>query len=244
MSLTDGTFWAELIAPGTTAGHISYVLLVLSMMMRTMLWLRVVAIAAGTASFLYGFFWLDDPVTVVWEAIFVATNLVQLAIMAYEQRHRALNEDEKVLVDTIMPSANMAQIRKLLALGSAKEAVPETVLFQQGEKPKELVILTRGTVQVERDGQVIGACGEGDFLGEISFQNGGPATADVVVTNQAHYTAFEVESLRSFLKRNADIAGTLQASLSRNVAAKLDRTSHAASGGATGGATPSTSPPA
>lgn len=226
MNPLDPAFWSALLAPGTTAGHISYVLLVLSMMMRTMLWLRIIAISAGTASFLYGFFWLGDAVTVFWEAVFVAVNVAQLAIMAYEQRHRSLNEDEKVLVEAVLPGANMAQIRRLLALGKAHEAPPETVILRQGEEPDALIVLTRGTVQVEREGQVIGACGEGDFLGEISFQRGGPATADVIVTNTAHYTAFERKALQAFLKRHSDIASAMQASMSRNVTAKLIRSTH------------------
>lgn len=229
---TDSTFWLELLAPGTTAGHISYVLLVLSMVMRTMLWLRVIAIAAGTASFAYGWFWLNDPVTVVWEAIFVLTNLIQLSIMAYEQRNRPLSEDERVLVNAVLPGADTAQIRRLLALGEAGTAGPETILFSQGDIPDKLIVLTRGTVQVEQGGTVIGACGEGDFLGEISFQSGSPASADVIVTNTVHYIAFNQKDLRRFLERHSDIAGALDASLNRNLMAKLVRTTHAASGAA------------
>ncbi len=217
------------MAPGTTAGHISYALLVLSMMMRTLLWLRIIAIGAGTASFVYGFFWLGDPVTVIWETLFVLTNLIQLGIMAYEDRHRALDEDEKVLVDAVIPDASMAQIRRFLTLGTRHTAPPDTVLFRQNEKPDHLIVLTRGTVQIERNGRVIGACGEGDFLGEISFQTGGAATADVVVTNAVHYTAYDAEELRAFVRRHTETGAAIQASLSRNVAAKLDRASHAAS---------------
>lgn len=226
---TDTSFWIELVAPGTTAGHLSYVLLVLSMMMRTMVWLRMIAVAAGSASFAYGWFWLHDPVTVVWEAIFVLTNLIQLAIMAYEQRNRTLDDDERVLIDAVLPDADTAQVRRLLALGKAGTAEPETVLFSQGETPDQLMVLTRGTVQVEQAGKVIGACGEGDFLGEISFQSGSPASADVIVTNTVHFFAFEQQVLRRFLSRHSDIASALEASLSRNLMAKLVRTTHAAS---------------
>lgn len=225
----DSHFWIELLAPGTAAGHLSYVLLVLSMMMRTMVWLRVIAIAAGSASFAYGWFWLSDTVTVVWEAIFVLTNLIQLAIMAYEQRNRPLNDEERVLVDAVLPGADAAQIRRLLALGKSGTAEPEAILFSQGETPDQLIVLTRGTVQVEQGGKVIGACGEGDFLGEISFQSGSPASADVIVTNTVHFFAFDQQALRHFLGRHADIASALEASLSRNLMAKLVRTTHAAS---------------
>ena len=219
--------WRDMLSPGAFVGHLAYVLLVLSMMMRTMVWLRVIAIAAGLASVAYGWIWLRDPLVVIWEALFTLTNLVQLAILAYQRRQRALDEHERVLVDTVLPGADMDQVRRLLDQGMVRQELPETVLLQQGVAPAELLLLTRGTVQIMRDGVMIGACGEGDFLGEISFQNGGVATADVVVTNAAHLIAFKVDTLRAFLARNPDIAAALQIAIGRNVAGKLDRTSHA-----------------
>jgi CRP-like cAMP-binding protein len=221
--------WADLTTPGSFVGHLSYVLLVLSMMMRTMVPLRVVAIGAGLASIAYGWIWLQDPLVVIWEILFTLTNLVQLAIMLYEQRRRDLTDDEKTVVDAVIPGANMSQIRRFLTLCKLQDAQTDTVLYRQGERPERLMVLTRGTVQIERNGRVIAACGEGDFLGEISFQSDGSATADVIVTNPVRYMAFDNAELKKFLERHADIGAAFQTSLSRNVAAKLDRASHAAS---------------
>ena len=80
----------NLFSVGKLVGHLSYVLLVLSMMMRSMTWLRVIAVSAGLTSGAYGYFWLNDPVTVFWEAVFVLINLVQLLILAFENRKRLL----------------------------------------------------------------------------------------------------------------------------------------------------------
>ena len=223
--------WTDLTTPGSLVGHLAYVLLVLSMLMRSMLWLRLIALASGVASVAYGWVWLGDPLVVMWEALFTLTNLAQLAIMLYEQRRSAFSDDQQAFVDAVMPDADMGQVRRLMALGRAGVAEPNTVLFRRGEVPRQLLVITRGTAQVERDGAVIGACGEGDFLGEISFQQGGPATADVVVTNTLHFMAFDQAALRTFLKRNEQIGHTLNAAMNRNLMAKLDRTSHAASGG-------------
>ncbi|MCB1483248.1 MAG: cyclic nucleotide-binding domain-containing protein [Rhodobiaceae bacterium] len=221
----------NLFSAGKLVGHLSYVLLVLSMMMRSMTWLRVIAISAGVTSGTYGYFGLNDPVTVFWETVFVLTNLVQLVIIVFENRKRALSEEERIVVNALLPKADMRAVRRILKLGVMREVPPETVLIKQGEMVPELIVMTRGAVQVEKDGRIIGACGEGDFLGEMSFLSGEPATATVMVTNPAHYMSFERSRFRVFLDRNPDIRHTVEASFNRNLMAKLVRTSHAVGGG-------------
>ena len=221
----------NLFSAGKLVGHLSYVLLVLSMMMRSMTWLRVIAISAGVTSGTYGYFGLNDPVTVFWETVFVLTNLVQLVIIVFENRKRALSEEERIVVNALLPKADMRAVRRILKLGVMREVPPETVLIKQGEMVPELIVMTRGAVQVEKDGRIIGACGEGDFLGEMSLLSGEPATATVMVTNPAHYMSVERSRFRVFLDRNPDIRHTVQASFNRNLMAKLVRTSHAVGGG-------------
>lgn len=94
----------------------------------------------------------------------------------------------------------------------------------------ELIVITRGTVQIEKDGRVVGACGEGDFIGEMSFLSGEPASATVLVTNPVDCMAFDHERLRAFLDRNTDIRHAIEASFNRNLLAKLVRTNHAMTG--------------
>ena len=54
----------QFATPGKLVGHLSYMLLVGSMLMRSMKWLRMIAISAGVVSAVYRFFWLKDFVTV------------------------------------------------------------------------------------------------------------------------------------------------------------------------------------
>ena len=231
MTFPFGLTADDLFSAGPLVGHLSYMLLVLSMMMRSMTWLRIIAVSAGLTSAAYGFFWLRDPVTVFWEVVFVATNLVQLSIIAYENRKRAFTEEEQIIVDAMVPGVDMRYVRRLLKCGTFKEAAAETVLTTQGKMVDELVLITRGTVQVEKDGRIVGACGEGDFIGEISFLSREPATATVLVTNPVHYMAFEADALRAFLDKHPELGRAVEASFNRNLMAKLVRTSHAVTHG-------------
>ncbi|MFN0263254.1 cyclic nucleotide-binding domain-containing protein [Tepidamorphus sp. 3E244] len=221
---------ADLFSVGKLVGHLSYVLLVLSMMMRSMLWLRIIAVSAGLTSGAYGYFWLLDPVTVFWEAVFVTVNLVQLAIIAWENRKRALSEEEQIVVNTLLPSADTRAVRRLLKRGIMREFKPETVIVEQGKVVPELIVITRGTVQIEKDGRIVGVCGEGDLIGEMSYLSGETASATVLVTNPVHAMAFDHRRLKDFLLRNIDIRHAVEASFNRNLLTKLVRTNHAMTG--------------
>ena len=198
---------------GAIFGHVSYVLLVLSMMMRTMSLLRIIAIASGLTSLIYGFFWLHDPVTVFWETVFIAVNLVQILIIAYENRRAKFTDEEQIVIRSMVPGSDRRNARRILSLGSWEEAEPGTVLIEEDQMTTHLILLVRGAVQVERNSKIIGVCGEGDFLGEISYLNNVGATATAIVANHVRYYSFERKRLSEFLKR--DLVG------------KLVKTSHA-----------------
>ncbi len=212
---------------GAAVGHVSYMLLVLSMMMRTMTKLRIIAVSAGLTSMAYGFFWLNDPVTVFWETVFVSVNLVQLLIITYENRHATFSDEQKVVIESMVPGSDRRNARRILSLGSWHEADPGTVLIEEDQMTTHLILLVRGAVQVERNSKIIGVCGEGDFLGEISYLNDVAATATAVVANHVRYFSFERERLSEFLKRDPELRQRVEASFNRNLVGKLVKTSHA-----------------
>ena len=78
MTLTEA-----LLGEGALVGHAGYLLLVASMMMTRMTWLRVLAVGSGVLSIFYNWLWVYDPLSVGWEVLFVVTNLAQLALTAY-----------------------------------------------------------------------------------------------------------------------------------------------------------------
>lgn len=218
---------ASAFTPGAGIGHLSYMLLVLSMMMRTMIRLRIIAVSAGLTSMAYGLFWLKDPVTVFWELVFVSVNLIQLSIILYENRRAKFSDEEKIVVSAMVPGQDLRHARRILSLGKWEEAEPGRVLIEAGEMVQHLLLLVRGAVSVERDDRIIGVCGEGDFLGEISYLNRVGATATVTVANHVRYIAFERNRLSAFLKRDPELRQAVEASFNRNLVGKLVKTSHA-----------------
>jgi len=218
-------FGAEIIeqfaTPGKLVGHLSYVLLVLSMLMRSMKWLRAIAVSAGVVSAIYGYFWLKDFVTVFWEVVFVLTNLVQLLILEWENRRAKFSEDEARFIAAALPGVEKAHARRLLRLAKRTEFEAGAVLTTEGEKVEHLLFILEGAVRIDKGGAMVGVCGHDDFLGEIGFMLNTAATATAIVTNSVHCLSFEHDSLTKMLSRDNTLRHALESSFNRNLVDKL-----------------------
>ncbi len=216
-------FLVQFVEPGKLVGHLSYILLIVSMLMRTMTLLRIVAVSAGVVSAIYGYFWLNDPVTVFWEIIFVLTNLVQLLILAWENQRASFNDDEQRFFDAALKGLEKAQVRRLLRRGKWQTAEAGHILITEGELVSHLLFLVEGAVRVEKQGRIVGVCGHDDFLGEMSFMSGNPATATATVSNSVRYLAFERELLKTALERDKEVRHSLESAFTRNLTEKLTK---------------------
>ncbi|MEJ0023746.1 MAG: hypothetical protein WDN76_10195 [Alphaproteobacteria bacterium] len=130
-----------LFDPAILFGHFSYFLLILSMMMRRMLWLRSIAIASGITKIIYRAFFVLDPVSVFWESVFVAVNVFQIVALWYFDNHY------RRAVRRVLQFARAAQYEAGAALAVENAAV------------SDLIYITQGAVAIERGGAIVAACG-------------------------------------------------------------------------------------
>lgn len=71
------------------------------------------------------------------------------------------------------------QLRRLGELADEVDVPAAKVLMRQGETGTDMMILVRGRVSIDRDGERLNTLGAGDFFGEIALVDGGPRTATV-----------------------------------------------------------------
>ena len=213
-------FWLDFSKPENMVGHLAYVLLITSMMMRNINWLRALAIMAGSVSAFY--YWtLDDKVSMFWETLFTLVNIAQLLILQIENRRGIFSEDEDFFIKTCLPNIERAHARRLAKLGAWTEVQDETILVFENKVPDKLKFIVSGKADVFRDNTLIGRVGRGDFVGEISYLTGEKATATAVVTEPVRYLAFGQGRLRDHLARNTEVRHALETSFNRNLADKL-----------------------
>jgi CRP-like cAMP-binding protein len=202
-------------------GNLTYVLLVISMMMTRMLWLRLVAIGAGATGVMYAVFWLSDPVITFLESVFTLVNVVQILVIMYRNHLARFSEEERMFYDGIVPELEPHQALRLLRVGEWRDAKPGAELIRQGQPVSHLLFLRSGKVSVMVDNKLIGTCVGGSLIGEIGIATNAPATATIVVVEPVRYLAFERETLQKVMHADPEIASAMDHGNLRNLEKKL-----------------------
>jgi CRP-like cAMP-binding protein len=91
------------------------------------------------------------------------------------------------------------------------------VLMRQGETGTDMMVLVRGGVAVERDGERINTLGPGDFFGEIALVDGGPRTATVTVTEPSTLLVITHRDFHSMMDEFPEVASQVMNALANRV---------------------------
>lgn len=212
-----------LTSPVILFGHFTYFLLIVSMLMRKMVWLRSLAVASGVAKIVYRAFFVLDPVSVLWETIFVVVNVVQLLLIWYYEYHHRFSAEHDHFVSNMPPGTERSAIKRLLELSDLEHHEVGDQLTHEGEKVKALMYIADGIVKIEHGDRVVAICGPGDYVGELSFLSGNPATATATVVKPVRVLAFDQARLTNAIAADSQLSRTLESALNRNLAGKLVR---------------------
>lgn len=216
-------FVTAFIDPKNLVGHVAYVLLIVSMLMRNMRWLRIFAICAGTVSAIY--YWTQaDYVSVFWETIFTLVNIGQLFYIAIENSRGRFSKDERYFIETCLPNLERAQARRFVKLGAWTQVSDGAVLITEDTCPQRLKFVVDGTANIIRKTKHLGNVGRGDFLGEMSYLTGKNASASVIAETTLRYLAFDRDVLKLHLDKNPEVRFALESSFNRNLVGKLAKT--------------------
>ncbi|MDX2233220.1 MAG: cyclic nucleotide-binding domain-containing protein [Hyphomonadaceae bacterium] len=208
--------------------HFTYLLLVLSMLMRRLVWLRAIAICSSIAQIAHAVLYESgNPVVIFWESTLTVVNLGQLALMWWENRQRRWSPEEQRFIDTFEPPLPPPAQAALLRTGYWHDAPEGSWLTVQGKPVDGLIFLSEGQVRIESGGKPVATCSAGDFLGEMTWQSGKPATGTAVAVGVVRYLRFERAALERAMKVRPVLRFALQTSFNRNLIEKLVRTNQA-----------------
>ncbi len=209
------------LSTGGMVGHLSYLLLVLSMVMRVMWVLRVLVIASACFAIAYDLIWLKDPVGVFWETLLVLVNVIQLTLTYLHNQHAKFDEVETVFVDASFPGLSNVLKRKILDAGTWQDGAPGLTLISEGQPVDRLIYIARGEAEITLSGSVIGRCQAGDLIGEVTALAGGEATGTATLVEPTRYWAISARNLRELVASNEEIGQAVRASFHRSMLAKL-----------------------
>jgi hypothetical protein len=208
---------------GRLVGNLSYILLILSMAMRDIFWLRLLAILAGLAGAAYNSIWLNNPVGTFWELSFTGVNVVQWVWLLFDRRQQYLTPEEERIKTTVFPLLSITDFRKMLNKSEEITFLLRDTLLEEGQKVPYVFFILEGEASVSVDGSEISRCIAGDFIGEIGFLNALPASASVTAITTMKCIVFDAKSMRRMMARSGEFERGFSVALNANLAAKLLR---------------------
>lgn len=200
------------------------VLMVAAMATTSMRWLRILALGSGLAALAVAY--LVGGLGTVGNLLliaFVIVNAVQLVLLILRTRAHHLSAEERELLEGVLQVQEPQHQRRLLGLMQWRDVEEGEVLMTQGQARPPLVYIASGTAAIEHDGKIVGACGEGDFLGEMSMITGEKASATVRVSNPVRIARFDRDALAQFTASVPELNRAFDAALNRGLAAKVLR---------------------
>ena len=187
---------------------------------KDILWLRVLTIAAGMLTLPY-FLFQGSYSAVFWQTAFVSINLFHVILLMIARRPVKLTKDQQILHNMVFRNFTSREMRSILEIATWHTGAPNEILIVSGQQEPVLYLIQYGRTEVFQDGQIVDWYGPGTFMGELRFITGKPAVADVVFSTEARYVAWDTAALQKLLKRNARLKTAFEALISANIASKL-----------------------
>jgi hypothetical protein len=158
---------------------------------------------------------------IVWSSVFLVTNAAVILSLYRDRRHGGLSEDEAHL-SRALNLLNPGQFRRLMSAATWHTAAASVTLTDEGERPRSLFFVLRGEITITKAGRRF-AVEPGIFIGEVAWLLHCPATATVELAGGSRYVEWDREDLTTLFARERELKIAFEASLNRDLAAKIGR---------------------
>ncbi len=204
-------------------GHISYSLQAISYLVRDILLLRVAAVGASIAEISYDFLIADHPlwVGILWNFCFIVINLGQILYSLIERGQLKFRPEEMELYETVFNRFSLLEYKKLLRLAHWQNLNAFHDITKEGEDIDSVVLIFNGLVSVQKAGREVAQLKDGNIIGEMSFLQGGAATATTRTLVPTRILQWKKDDLRALLDRNPNMGLAMQSVFNTELIYKL-----------------------
>jgi hypothetical protein len=212
----------DFLTDATVVFFIANSLYVISYMLTSMLWLRVLAIIAAASTFPY-FYLQVEPLwsALFWQGCFLAVNLVNLLILFYSMRAVNFDEDEELAYQVKFSDLKPHELRPIFRYANRINAQAGQVILKDGEQNSTLFLILQGECKVIKNDAEVAVLGPGHFVGELSFLSNHAVSADVITAGNAKLMSWDKNSLAPLFRRQGLYESYFYSLCSIDVAGKL-----------------------
>lgn len=202
--------------------HLGYILMLIALAVRDMLWLRSILISAQVSLIFYALL-QGNQVVAFWNFIFVGINAFQVIRIVRERKPIEVDPDLLDLYKSTFHSMTPREFLYFWGMGQITEA-KEGVIIRQGEYQHDLLLLLSGTVDVEKDNRQIAQLTRGHFMSEMSIITGEAASASVSSSGPVQYVSWSRVKLNNLKKLHPQLSIKLQGILGKDLINKIKST--------------------
>ncbi len=201
--------------------HTSYLLTLIALSIREILWLRIVLTIAQCGHLIYAYM-NQDLNKGAWTIIFVLINFIQILIIFRERKEMMIPEQIRDLYENIFHIKTSREFIHFWDYGKLQHIEKET-LINAGESQADLMLVLNGKANVIKGTKNIATLERGQFIAEISYITGKPASADVISPEGMTYYVWDRKTLNMLRKSKPIIMNKLDRIITLDMAGKLIR---------------------
>jgi len=203
--------------------HFGNILYLVAYLVRDILWLRIITVAAIAAMLPYYYCCHSSPQyqPIAWCSLFVAVNLVQIGLLIWERRPVFVGDEELRIYREVFNSMTPREFVKLLSLAEWQKLADSEELLKQDQPVMALSLVSEGRGSVRIDDRHVASIGAKQFVGEMAFLTDAPASASVVAKSNLHVLSWPLDKLHPFLVDEPEIHFKLRGVLGTDLVEKL-----------------------
>lgn len=204
-------------------GHLAFILVGISFMVRSMLWLRIISILAASVAMSFNYLAPAQPlwVAVKWNFFFAMINLFHVGLLLYERRKVRFSDREQKLYDKVFQSFTPQGLREVYKHGYCRTVSAGAVLVNQKQRVDAVMVLVSGSAEVLINKKRVAVLKAGDFIGEMSFITNDLATATVKTIEETEYYIWDQKELKILLQNRPELIFPMQETMGCQLKEKL-----------------------
>jgi len=197
-----------------------YLLMLSALLVRDILWLRAILIAAQSILMTYAL-QIGNQNVAFWNGLFVLINTIQVIRLIRERRPIKLSDALEKIYQLVFSSLQRREFLYIWHMGNVN-TVQDSVIIQKGKHQKNIALILDGIVEVKNKNHLIALLSHGSFVAEMSFLTGNPATADVNAQGSVKLISWPQIKLRGLQQINPDLFIKLQSILGKDLTQKIN----------------------
>jgi CRP-like cAMP-binding protein len=198
-----------------------YIGVTIALLIKDILWLRVVLIIAGTSLISYGIS-TKNFIVVSWNCLFLSINIIQVIKLILERKPVKIDENIMHIYTAVFSDIRKKDFLYLWKSGKINEK-ENILLCEHGKKQDSLLLIIDGNAMVKKNNRKVTTLKSGQFIAEIAFITGKEATADVIAKGRIKYISWTYTQIEQIKQINPHLSSKLQFIISKDLTTKLSQ---------------------